>query len=34
MLAEILDFVRFLKSKQPQTDFMEFAGLAADSQNL
>jgi len=30
MLGEIFNFVLFLKAKQPQTDFMEFAGMAAD----
>jgi len=34
MLTEILNFVQFMKSKQPQTDFMEFAGMATDIDDL
>ncbi|WP_019503061.1 hypothetical protein [Pseudanabaena sp. PCC 6802] len=30
VLAEVLDFLRFLQSKQPKVDFMEFAGMASD----
>lgn len=32
MFTEILNFVQFMKAKQPQTDFMEFAGMAADAE--
>jgi hypothetical protein len=34
MLGEIFNFIRFLKAKQPQTDFMEFAGMAADVEDV
>jgi predicted amino acid-binding ACT domain protein len=34
MLGEIFNFVLFLKAKQPQTDFMEFAGMAADIEDV
>lgn len=34
MLGEIFNFVLFLKAKQPQTDFMEFAGMAADVEDV
>ncbi|MGB3790140.1 MAG: hypothetical protein WA949_19180 [Phormidesmis sp.] len=30
LINEVLSFLRFLKSKQPPVDFMEFAGMAAD----
>jgi len=34
MLAEIFNFIQFMKSKQPQIDFMEFAGIAADAADI
>jgi hypothetical protein len=34
MLTEILNFIQFLKAKQPQIDFMEFAGMAADVEDI
>ncbi len=34
MLTEIFNFIQFMKSKQPQIDFMEFAGIAADAEDL
>jgi len=34
MLTEIFNFIQFMKSKQPQIDFMEFAGIAADAENI
>ena len=34
MLKEIFNFVRFLKAQQTQTDFMEFAGMAIDIENV
>jgi len=34
MLTEIFNFIQFMKSKQPQIDFMEFAGIAADAEDI
>ena len=34
IIHSVLDFLRFLKAKQPTTDFMEFAGVAADTPQL
>ncbi len=34
MFTEILSFVQFMKAKQPQIDFMEFAGMAADAEDV
>jgi hypothetical protein len=34
MLTEIFNFIQFMKSKQPQIDFMEFAGIAADAADI
>jgi hypothetical protein len=34
LVAQVLDFLRFLKAKQIPTDFMEFAGMAADTPDL
>jgi hypothetical protein len=33
LLPEILHFVQSLKTKQPDIDFMDFAGIAADIEN-
>ncbi|WP_121969237.1 DUF2281 domain-containing protein [Leptolyngbya sp. BC1307] len=30
LVTAVLNFLRFLKAKQPPTDFAEFAGIAAD----
>ena len=30
MLKEILNFVQFIKAKHPQEDFMNFAGMARE----
>jgi hypothetical protein len=34
MLPEILHFIQFMKAKQPQQDFMTFAGMASDIEEL
>jgi len=34
MLTEIFNFIQFMKSKQPQIDFMEFVGIAADAEDI
>lgn len=34
IVDSVLDFLRFLKAKQPSTDFMKFAGMAADTPEL
>jgi hypothetical protein len=34
MFTEILNFVQFMKAKQPQIDFMEFAGMVADAEDM
>ncbi|MGB3492921.1 MAG: hypothetical protein WBA57_09345 [Elainellaceae cyanobacterium] len=34
LIQEVLNFLRFLKTKQPSVDFMEFAGMAADDPDL
>ncbi|MFM7600862.1 MAG: hypothetical protein ACKO7R_06660 [Pseudanabaena sp.] len=34
MLKEIFNFIQFMKSKQPQIDFMEFAGIASDAEDI
>ncbi len=34
MLTEIFNFIQFMKSKQPQIDFMRFAGIAADAEDI
>ncbi|ACK68881.1 hypothetical protein PCC7424_0415 [Gloeothece citriformis PCC 7424] len=34
LLPEILHFVKSLKTKHPDIDFMEFAGIAADAENI
>lgn len=34
LLPEILYFVQSLKTKQPDIDFMDFAGIAADIENI
>jgi hypothetical protein len=34
LLPEILHFVQTLKTKQPDIDFMDFAGIAADIENI
>ncbi|CAN1211001.1 DUF2281 domain-containing protein [Tumidithrix helvetica PCC 7403] len=34
MFTEILNFVQFMKAKRPQVDFMEFAGMAADAEDM
>ncbi|WP_287731536.1 hypothetical protein, partial [Microcystis sp. M090S1] len=33
LLPEILHFVQSIKTKHPDVDFMEFAGMAADIEN-
>ncbi|ARI81977.1 hypothetical protein [Microcystis aeruginosa] len=33
LLPEILHFVQSIKTKHPEVDFMEFAGMAADIEN-
>jgi hypothetical protein len=34
LITEVLNFLRFLKAKKPQLDFMEFAGMAANIGHL
>jgi hypothetical protein len=34
LLPEILHFVQSIKTKHPDVDFMEFAGMAADTENI
>lgn len=34
LVQEVLNFLRFLKTKQPPVDFMEFAGMASDTPDL
>ncbi|NJM28559.1 MAG: hypothetical protein HC856_10815 [Pseudanabaena sp. RU_4_16] len=34
VLAEVLNFLRSLQSKQPKADFMEFAGMASDIEDI
>jgi hypothetical protein len=34
LLPEILHFVQSIKTKHPDVDFMEFAGMAADIENI
>ena len=34
MLAEILNFIQFIKAKHPQEDFMAFAGMANEIEDV
>ena len=34
LLPEILHFIQFIKAKQPQQDFMDFAGMASDIEEV
>ncbi|MGK7890436.1 MAG: hypothetical protein AB4042_13955 [Leptolyngbyaceae cyanobacterium] len=34
IVKEVLNFLRFLKAKQTPIDFMDFAGMAADTPDL
>ncbi len=34
ILEEILNFIQFIKAKQPQKDFMDFAGMAIEIDDL
>jgi len=34
LLPETLHFIQFIKAKQPQQDFMTFAGMASDIEEV